>query len=152
MLAQLNDHMNKKVFTDKGVHPNDLVKRALALKDKSWMELYASLFNYPCAQFQTFPTLLVLAVGDQANTVPSADLPCNPSKMIRSRKIPVNLLNRLPVPYRKCYMMHTSMTCWGIYACSTGMFSPSVNSGPAVDVFAKKKRKIWIRASSPPFR
>ena len=93
MLAQLNDHMNKKVFTEKGVHANDLVKRSLALKEKSWMELYTSLFNYPCAQFLTFPTLLVLAVGDQSNTVPSAELPRKPSKMIGSRKIPVNLLN-----------------------------------------------------------
>ena len=93
MLAMLNDHLNKKEITDRGLNANDSVKRALALKDKSWMELYATLFNYPCAQFLTFPTLLVLAVTDQANSVPSAGLPRKPSKMIRSRKIPVNLVN-----------------------------------------------------------
>ena len=122
MLAILNDHLNKKVFTDKGVQPNDLVKKALGLKkDKSWMELYASPFNYPCAKFLTFPTLLMLAVTDQANSVPSADLPRKPSKMKGSRKMPVNV-NPLLVPYREGNMMHTSMTCWGISACSTGMF------------------------------
>ena len=55
MPAILNDHLNKKVFTEKGVQPNDLIKRALGLKkDKSFMELYASPFNYPCAKVPNF--------------------------------------------------------------------------------------------------
>ena len=93
MQDMLKDHLNKKVFTVRGIQPNDLVKGALGLKkNKSWMELYASPFNYPCAQFLTFPTLLVLAITEKANSVPSADLPGKPSKRKR-RKIPVNLVN-----------------------------------------------------------
>ena len=108
--ALLNDLLNKKVLTKKGLHTCAGVKRTPDLKDICFMELYASLFNYPCAQFLTIPTLLVVAVGDQANSVPSADHPCKASKMIRSPKTPANLLTSLVVPYKMGLMMHTSMT------------------------------------------
>ena len=92
------------------MHACDGVKRALNLKDKCFMELYASLFNSPCAQFLTIPTLLVVAVGDQANSVPFADHLSKASKMMRSPKTPVNPLNSLLVPYRMGRMINTSKT------------------------------------------